>query len=111
VMSLIYDAARNPLRVGEVLLIKSGGQLISSGRSKAAPNASADKTLPAGNSTTATVTPSKIAKISTVVTDKFLKCPVCREKFTPTRSDAVYCSGKCRIAAFRGKQLSLEVRS
>ena len=28
-------------------------------------------------------------------------CLVCRERFTPSRGDARYCSGRCRVTAFR----------
>jgi hypothetical protein len=28
-------------------------------------------------------------------------CPQCHESFTPRRSDAVYCSGRCRVAHHR----------
>lgn len=30
-------------------------------------------------------------------------CPVCQSRFYPSRSDARYCSGRCRMRAHRGK--------
>lgn len=30
------------------------------------------------------------------------KCPVCSSRFYPSRSDARYCSGRCRMRAHRG---------
>lgn len=32
-------------------------------------------------------------------------CPVCQTKFLSKRIDAIYCSSKCRLAAFRSKSL------
>jgi len=32
------------------------------------------------------------------------KCKQCEEEFEPKRDDAVYCSGKCRVAAHRAKK-------
>ena len=34
-------------------------------------------------------------------------CPHCGEAFTPQRSTAVYCSGKCRVAASRARTADL----
>ncbi len=31
-------------------------------------------------------------------------CPICGTEFAPKRSDAVYCSAKCRVAAARSRQ-------
>lgn len=31
-------------------------------------------------------------------------CPICGTEFTPKRSDAVYCSAKCRVSAARNRQ-------
>lgn len=31
-------------------------------------------------------------------------CPICGTEFTPKRSDAVYCSAKCRVSAARSRQ-------
>jgi hypothetical protein len=30
-----------------------------------------------------------------------IRCPQCRRRFAPPRRDAVYCSAKCRVAAWR----------
>lgn len=38
---------------------------------------------------------------------KSATCPVCGQRWWPTlqkRSNAVYCSGRCRVAAFRDRQ-------
>lgn len=34
------------------------------------------------------------------------ECPTCHKSFTPKRADAIYCSAKCRQAAFRGREES-----
>ncbi|MCI0712567.1 MAG: DUF2116 family Zn-ribbon domain-containing protein [Chloroflexi bacterium] len=31
-------------------------------------------------------------------------CPICGKEFKPRRSDAVYCSARCRVAASRERQ-------
>ena len=31
-------------------------------------------------------------------------CPICGTEFTPKRSDAIYCSAKCRVSAARNRQ-------
>jgi hypothetical protein len=37
-----------------------------------------------------------------------IRCPECRRRFAPPRRDAVYCSAKCRVKAWRHRGATTE---
>jgi len=39
---------------------------------------------------------------------KIIKCPVCKEENKPVRNDAVVCSPKCRLKAWRKSKKDAE---
>jgi hypothetical protein len=98
---LLFDYSKTPLEIGGILLIKTGGEVVQNQRqtAKALPKSSIN-TVQTVNTTPAAIDPSKTANS---VTDNIKECPIYFEKFTPKRSDAVYCSVRCRVAHYRQK--------